>query len=160
MVFKRKKYGLTDYSKRLKLLKSGEKRFVVRVTNKGVIGQIIEYGENGDHVLLTVTDKSLENYGIKARGNNMQICYLVGYATGIEAHNRDIDYVVLDTGRFNFIPGGRIAACLKGIVDSGIDINHGEDIFPSNDRLEGKHLKNPIKLKDALKKFKKVEEKA
>ncbi|MGC8608901.1 MAG: 50S ribosomal protein L18, partial [Thermoplasmata archaeon] len=73
MVFKRKEMGLTDYSKRLKLLKSGERRFVVRITGKGVICQLTEYKEDGDHILFTVTDKSLEKYGIKRRGNNMQI---------------------------------------------------------------------------------------
>ncbi|BAB59490.1 ribosomal protein large subunit L5 [Thermoplasma volcanium GSS1] len=160
MAFKRKVLGKTDYGRRLRLLKSKDRRFIVRITNKGIIAQIAEYSVNGDRILATITDKALSKYGIELRGNNLQICYLVGYAAGVEAQKAGVETAVLDIGRKKFRKGGRIAACLKGITDSGVDIPHGEDVFPDKKRLNGSHLKNPVKLNEAVKNFKKLEEKA
>ena len=48
---KRRRKGLTDYRKRLKLVKSGLPRFVVRKTNRYIIVQITESKAGGDKVL-------------------------------------------------------------------------------------------------------------
>ncbi|WP_297217115.1 50S ribosomal protein L18 [Thermoplasma sp.] len=160
MVFKRKEAGITDYSKRLKLLKSRERRFIVRITGKGVIAQLAEYSDVGDRILFTVTDKSLAKYGVDLRGNNIQVCYLVGYIAGIEAEKNGVETAVLDTGRRKFRKGGRISACLKGFIDAGVEVPHGDDVFPDKKRIDGKHLKSPVKISEVVKNFKKMEEKA
>ena len=40
--------------------------------------------------------------------------------------------------------GGRLLGALRGLLDAGIEIPHGEGAFPSADRLNGTHLKSPL----------------
>ncbi|MEM3201822.1 MAG: hypothetical protein QXS78_02600, partial [Candidatus Micrarchaeaceae archaeon] len=60
---RRRREGLTDYSKRLALVKSGMLRVIVRKTNRRIIGQIAKYREEGDSILKTVTSDMLSAYG-------------------------------------------------------------------------------------------------
>ncbi|KJE49456.1 MULTISPECIES: 50S ribosomal protein L18 [Acidiplasma] len=146
-VLKRRKEGITDYYKRYKLLKAGATRAVVRPSNKGFTIQFTDYSPDGDRILLTVTDKTLKKiYNLK--GNNIQMYYLGGYLAGKMAKQKDISEAVLDTGRYKFMHGGRFAAALKGMIDAGIDIPADESVFPSEERLNGGHLKNAINLEE------------
>lgn len=143
-VMRRRREGVTNYHKRLKLLKSGFPRLVVRPSNKGITAQVVRYGEKGDKVECTVNERSLRKLGLELGGNSVPVSYLVGYAAGILAKKKKVEYSILDTGRYNIVRGGRISAALKGYVDAGADIPHDESIFPDEDRLNGKHLKNPL----------------
>ncbi len=51
---------------------------------------------------------------------------------------------VLDAGLRHPTDGGRLAAALKGLLDAGVEIPHGEGGFPSADRLNGTHLAKPL----------------
>ena len=62
---------------------------------------------------------------------------------------------VLDIGLNVSTKGSRIYAALKGVVDSGINIPHSPEIFPSEDRLAGKHIQN-IKPEELQKNFEEV----
>ena len=53
MHFSRRRKGITNYRKRLALLKSGVPRAVVRFSNAKVSIQIIEFANEGDKVLAT-----------------------------------------------------------------------------------------------------------
>ena len=145
-IFKSKRLGLTDYRKRLRILRSGKPRFVVRRSGKGVMVQLIKYKPEGDNVLVTVTDKSLKKMGLDVFGNSTPVSYLVGYAAGVKAKKLGETEAILDTGRYKFTKGGRLAAALKGFVDSGMEIPHDPEIFPSEERIRGKHLSS-AKLK-------------
>lgn len=153
-VMKRRKEGVTNYHKRLKLLKSGLPRLVVRPSNKGITAQIVEYGENGDMIKCTVNERSLKKLGLEVTGNSVPVSYLVGYAIGLISKKKKIEESILDTGRYNIVKGGKISAVLKGFVDSGAEITHDDSIFPDKDRLSGKHLKNPVGKK--LSEYKKL----
>ncbi len=48
MKFKRRRLGLTNYKRRLALVKGNMDRVVVRKTNKRIIGQVVSYEEKGD----------------------------------------------------------------------------------------------------------------
>ena len=48
---------------------------------------------------------------------------------------------VLDIGLYSSKKGARIYAALKGCVDAGLAIPHGEQVLPSQDRLRGEHIK-------------------
>ncbi|MHB1439572.1 MAG: 50S ribosomal protein L18 [Cuniculiplasma sp.] len=151
-LLKRKKEGVTDYRKRLNLLKSESPRLVVRVSRKGLTAQIAEYDPDGDIIKGTVTSRVLEkNLGVK--GNNTQSCYLAGYYLGKVTQKKDIDYAILDIGRFDLVKGGRIASVLKGFIDSGVEVPCSEEIFPNKERLNGKHLKAPLNLEEFKKKI-------
>ena len=50
--YTRRSTGQTDYHRRLKLLRSGTPRAVVRITNTQVICQLVSYQEDGDLMLI------------------------------------------------------------------------------------------------------------
>lgn len=144
-ILRRKKEGVTDYRKRLNLLKSESPRLVVRISGRGFVGQIVEYDPDGDLVRLTVNSPTMKKH-LGIQSNNSQACYLAGYFLGKKAIKMDIDYAILDSGRQHLIKGGRITAVLKGIIDAGLDVPCSEDILPGKERLEGKHLKNALNI--------------
>ncbi|MEM0158599.1 MAG: 50S ribosomal protein L18 [Thermoplasmataceae archaeon] len=151
LILRRKKEGITDYRKRLRLLRSGLPRAVVRITNRGVLVQIVSYDPMGDRVMVTVTDRSLAKAGLNVTGNSTPVCYLAGYFAGTKAKNKKIKEAVLDSGRHKVIKGGRIAAVLNGLVDAGLKVPHDKSVFPSKQRLNGQHLKNKIEPINTLK---------
>ena len=51
MKFKRRRLGLTNYKKRLALVKGNMDRVVVRKTNRRIIGQMVSYEEKGDKII-------------------------------------------------------------------------------------------------------------
>jgi large subunit ribosomal protein L18 len=57
MYLKRKLNRLTNYTKRLKLLKSGKTRLVFRYTNRNLITQLINYSRFGDNIIFGINSK-------------------------------------------------------------------------------------------------------
>jgi large subunit ribosomal protein L18 len=51
---------------------------------------------------------------------------------------------VLDIGLGASTKGNRVFAALKGMVDGGLEIPHGKDIFPDDDRLAGSHISDKL----------------
>ncbi len=143
--YRRKREGKTSYPKRLRLIKSGKFRLVVRITNQRVIGQIIDFSEQGDKIIVGVDSSSLKTEGWTHGGKNLPVAYLTGLLLGKKALKNGCGEVILDTGSKSFLKGGKIAAFLKGIVDSGLNVPHGSDkIFPAEDRLMGKHINEKL----------------
>ena len=60
----------------------------------------------------------------------------------------------MDIGLYPSVKGSRLYSALKGIVDAGVEIPHGDEIFPDEDRIVGKHMG-----KDVEKIFKEVKSK-
>ena len=77
--FRREREGKTDYKKRLALLKSRLPRFVVRVSNKNVLCQVIAHEGAGDKAVASCSSKELAKLGWKASRSNIPAAYLVGY---------------------------------------------------------------------------------
>ena len=63
--FRRRKLSLTNYKKRLAMVKGGLDRVVVRKSNKNIMGQIVRYDEKGDAVIASADSKELAS---EARG--------------------------------------------------------------------------------------------
>jgi large subunit ribosomal protein L18 len=70
---------------------------------------------------------------------------------------------VLDIGLARATPGARVFAALKGAVEAGLEIPHGEEILPDDARTRGAHIaaynknagdlvKNVEQVADAIKK--------
>jgi len=159
---KRKQQRKTDYQARIGMLKSEIPRIVVRRTNKYIIIQYVKSKEAQDSVILGISSKKLLKYGWpeKNKGSlkSVTAAYLTGYYIGKKILEKEPKArAILDIGLQRNISGNRLYAALKGLVDSGIDIKCNEKIFPSKERLEGKHLKSD--LKDDFDKVKKNIEK-
>jgi large subunit ribosomal protein L18 len=144
--YRRKRAGLTNYSKRLKLLKSGMPRLVVRRSNNATICQVVEYDENGDKTVAAATSLSLKKYGYKAHTGNIPAAYLTGYMCGLKAKKKGIKDAILDIGLYISSKGSRIYAALKGFADSGIKIAFDAKIVPDERVIQGYSIENYAKI--------------
>ncbi len=138
--FKRRYEGKTNYRKRLGLLKSKKCRLVVRKTNNGIIAQIIQYDKTGDKVVVSAYSKELKKLGWEYPTGNVPSAYLVGLLIGKKALKNKIKEVIADTGLYKNSKGSRINSVLKGVLDSGLGMPVDNEIFPSEDRIKGKHI--------------------
>ena len=152
--FRRKREKKTNYNKRLQLLLSQKPRLVVRFTNNKIIGQLIQFSEKGDVVIVSVDSSKLKTFGWDFSLKNTAAAYLVGYLLGKKVLEKGKGEAILDTGFRTPLRKGKIYGFLKGLIDSGLNIPVGsEEIFPDNSRIEGQHLKN-----DARESFNKVKQ--
>jgi large subunit ribosomal protein L5e len=168
--YRRRREGKTDYRARQKLITQDKTkynapkyRFVVRVTNRDIITQIVASKIVGDHVVAAAYSHELPRYGVKTGLTN----YAAAYATGLLLGRRllqkvgldkkyegvketdgslvtvDPDQKVgprrpfkayLDVGLARTTTGARIFGALKGASDAGIYIPHNEKRFPGYNR--------------------------
>ncbi|HYS71288.1 MAG TPA: 50S ribosomal protein L18 [Thermoplasmata archaeon] len=138
--FRRRRAGRTDYRRRLRLLRSGQARAVVRKSLTQTQIQIVAYDERGDRILASAVSSELADFGWTGGAGNVPAAYLTGLLAGRRAAGKGVTTAVLDVGVQRPARGGRLFAATKGLVDAGVAIPHGEDVFPSADRLAGKHL--------------------
>ena len=156
MHFSRRRKGITNYRKRLALLKSGVPRAVVRFSNAKVSIQIIEFANEGDKVLAVANSNDVTEMGWKGSKTNIPVSYLSGMLAAKRAVKAGISSAVLDIGRVTPTSGGRAFATLKGLVDGGLEIPHSEDLFPDDGRISGAHISDKMS-KDFEKVMKKIE---
>jgi large subunit ribosomal protein L18 len=143
--FRRRREGKTDYRVRLRLLKSGEPRAVVRLTDRRVRVSLVAYDPTGDRVLAAADSRELGAVAFPAGSlASTPAAYLTAYLAGLRAKAHGTASAVLDAGLRRPTVGGRLSAALKGLLDAGIEIPHGESGFPSTDRLNGSHLAKPL----------------
>jgi large subunit ribosomal protein L18 len=143
--FRRRRDGQTDYRVRLKLLKSDRPRAVVRLSHRRVLVAVTAFDPAGDRVVAAAESPELLKIGYPERGQAATpAAYLTGYLAGLRAKKAGATEAVLDAGLRHPTDGGRLLGALKGLLDAGLEIPHGENEFPKSDRLNGKHLKNPL----------------
>lgn len=138
--YRRKREGRTNYKKRLIYLKSKTPRLVVRRTNKQVLLQIVEYTPDGDKIICGVNSNALKKLGWQYSCNNMPACYLAGLLLGKKAKAKHVKEAILDAGLQTHVPGSKIYASVKGVVDAGITMPVSAEVFPSKERLSGTHI--------------------
>jgi large subunit ribosomal protein L18 len=139
--FRRRREGRTNYRTRLALLKSQETRLVVRRTNGNVIVQFVDWTQGGDAVKATAVAQELKKMGWEGSAKNTPAAYLTGLLAGKRAAEAGVESAVLDIGRHTPTKGSRVFAALKGVLDAGIEVPHGgDDIYPSEERLNGAFL--------------------
>lgn len=138
---RRRREGKTDYRQRLRLLKSGEPRIVVRKSLRNIRIQFITYEEHGDTVIAEAKGSDLSKiYGWTHATSSTPVAYLTGLLAGKRAKEAGIQSGVLDIGRQMPVKGAKVFAALKGVIDAGISCPHSETKLPSEDRLDGKHI--------------------
>jgi large subunit ribosomal protein L18 len=143
--FRRRREGKTDYRVRLRLLKSGTTRAVVRFSDRRVRVSIVRYDPVGDRVVAAAESVELGRLGFPASSlSSTPAAYLTAYLAGLRSKSAGAKAAVLDTGLRHPTEGGRLSAALKGLLDSGVKIPHGEGVFPSAERLNGAHLAKPL----------------
>ncbi|XP_062207757.1 large ribosomal subunit protein uL18y-like [Phragmites australis] len=130
-------------------------RFVVRFTNKDITAQIISATITGDMVLAAAYSHELPRYGLEVGLTNYAAAYCTGlllarrvlklrdldqeYEGNVEATGEDFSVepaderrpfrALLDVGLIRTTTGNRVFGALKGALDGGLDIPHGEKRF-------------------------------
>ena len=86
--YRRKREQKTDYTKRMQLLVSRKPRVVVRITNKHIIAQLVEFTTSGDKVLVGVNSSDLKEQGWLYSCKNIPAAYLTGLLLGKAAQKK------------------------------------------------------------------------
>ncbi|MFC1690956.1 50S ribosomal protein L18 [Nanoarchaeota archaeon] len=142
---RRKRAGKTDYKKRLSILKGSLPRLVVRKSLKNILVQLIDYSASGDKVKACARSTELNKYGWPVSKSNLSSAYLTGLLLAKKAQNSGIKKALLDIGLQRGTVGSRLFAALKGAIDGGLEIPHGEEVLPSEERIKGKHIEDYAK---------------
>lgn len=157
---RRRRQAKTDYQARVNLVKQQKNkyntpkwRFVVRLTNRDVVCQVVSATLIGDEVLCCAYSHELPRYGLKVGLTNYAACYATGLLLarrllkkvgmedyeGIEEPTGDFfleeaDYEEedpkepftcnLDVGLRRTTTGARVYAAMKGATDGGVVIPH------------------------------------
>ncbi|MEM2127454.1 MAG: 50S ribosomal protein L18 [Candidatus Bathyarchaeia archaeon] len=139
--YRRRREFKTDYRKRRILATSKYPRFVVRITNKNIIIQIIKAEVKGDHSLIQAHSKELvEKFNWKGDPNNTSAAYLLGLIAGLKALRAEIEATIPDIGLRTPSKGSRVFAAIKGARDAGLKIPLDEAMAPGEDRITGSHV--------------------
>lgn len=141
--FRRRREGKTNFYYRKRLITSGIPRLVVRRSLKHIVAQIVEAEMKGDKVILRADSAELKKkFDWKYSTSNIPAAYLVGFLIGKKALKAKVEKSILDIGIFRPIVNTKLFTVLKGAIDAGLEVPHGENIFPSEDRITGKHVSN------------------
>lgn len=141
--FRRRREGKTDYRSRLRLIRSGKPRLVVRRSNKHTVVQLVGYDEKGDRVLASSTTGQLGEMGWTASTCNTPAAYLAGLLAGRRAFRASVTEAILDLGLIRPSRGSKVFAALKGVLDAGVNVPHSDDVLPAEERIKGGHLNKP-----------------
>jgi large subunit ribosomal protein L18 len=128
----------TNYRKREALLISKLDFVTIKISNQNVIAQVLKPEIQGDIVRVSAHSRELRRYGWKGSLNSLPACFLVGLVLGRKALEKGVDKAVLYIGNKPFT--SRIAACMKGIVQAGINIPISSESYPTEHRLNGQHI--------------------
>jgi large subunit ribosomal protein L18 len=128
----------TDYQQRLRLLRSGKTRLVVRRSLNNFRVQLITFSIEGDRVIVEDTSKTLKKYGWLGHCGNTSAAYLTGLLIGMKAKQKGLGEAILDIGLHNSVKGVSLYAVAIGAKDAGLSIPVGDMI--DKDRIEGKHI--------------------
>lgn len=178
--FRRRREGKTDYYARKRLVfqaknkfNSPRYRFVVRITNRKVMCQLVYAKIEGDRVICHAYSSELPRYGVSVGLTNYGACYCTGLLLarrhlaklgiadsfkgndgdiGEEYHEQPTDEgrrpfkALLDIGLVRTTTGARVFAAMKGATDGGLNIPHnGKRLFGSEgERVNAEALRGRI----------------
>jgi large subunit ribosomal protein L18 len=124
--FRRRMESVTDYRKRLELVKSGIDRLVVRKTNSRIIGQIIKYSPNGDIVIAHADSSELKKFDWSGRSNR-PTAYLTGLLLAKKSRSKKGERI-LDIGLASPVKNSIPFIFAKGCIDGGMEVRGNMDI--------------------------------
>jgi len=142
--FRRRREGKTDFRKRLRHLRSGKPRLVVRRTLTKTIVQVTEYTPEGDRILAQATSPELVKMGWGASSSTVPAAYLTGLLAAKRATEAGVEEAILDGGIGKPSTGGKVYSALQGALDGGLWVPHGEEVLPSEERIRGEYLSEEV----------------
>lgn len=135
---KRIRQDKTNYHKRAAILIGRRSFATVKVSGQNVAAQVLKPTKTGDIVLASAHSRQLAKQGWKGSFNSLPACYLTGLLLGKKALGNGVKDAVLYIGKDHYT--SRVAACLKGIVDSGVAMPVDMESLPDEERITGQHI--------------------
>ena len=121
------------------MLMSKRDFITINVTNENTQVQILKPEITGDKVIASAHSRFLLKDVWKGSRKNIPAAYLTGYFAGKKALSQGVDNAIVYSGTRKYTQ--RMAAGVKGIIDAGIKVPSSEEAFPSEERINGEHLK-------------------
>jgi len=136
--FRRRRDALTNYAKRLALVKSGKPRMVVRKSLRNVIVQFVRFAEKGDEVIAAANSMELKKYGWSPR-SNVPTAYLTGALAAKRAVEKGVSEFVLDIGLQSASKTSLPFSAASGAIDAGLKSGFKRDSV-DDARIRGEHI--------------------
>ncbi len=127
--FKRKRKHVTNYKKRLALVKGNLERIAIRKSNRRISAQIIRYEEKGDVIITSASSDHLLKFGWPSRSNKAT-AYLTGLYLAKKAQEKkllDKEYI-LDIGFSAPVKNSIPFVFAQGCIDGGMKLRNGSKI--------------------------------
>ncbi len=127
--FKRRRQALTNYRKRLALVKSNVERIALRRSNRRIIAEVIRYEPTGDKIVAYVDSNQLAAFSWPARSNR-STAYLTGLLLAKTLAKKQLnrnDYI-LDIGLSSPVKNSTPFTFAKGCIDGGIKLRSGVEV--------------------------------
>ena len=121
------------------MLMSKRDFITINVTNENTQVQILKPEITGDRVIVSAHSRFLLKDGWKGSRKNIPAAYLTGYFAGKKALSQGVDNAIVYSGTRKYTQ--RMAAGVKGVIDAGVKVPSSEETFPSEERINGEHLK-------------------
>ena len=121
------------------MLMSKRDFITINVTNENTQVQIVKPEISGDKVIASAHSRFLLKDGWKGSRKNIPAAYLTGYSVGKKALSKGTSDAIVYSCTRKYTQ--RMAAAVKGIIDAGIKVPSDEETFPSEERINGEHLK-------------------
>ena len=121
------------------MLMSKRDFIAINVTNENTQVQILKPEITGDKVIVSAHSRFLLKDGWKGSRKNIPAAYLTGYFAGKKALSKGVDNAIVYSGTRKYTQ--RMAAALKGVIDSGLEIPADTETLPPENRINGEHLK-------------------
>ncbi len=138
-ILRRLREEKTNYRRRRAML-MGKKDFItVKISNENMLVQIHAPELAGDKVIASAHSRFLLKNGWKGSRKSVSASYLTGYFAGKKAMGKGVKDAILYSGTDSYTQ--RMAAALKGVIDAGLQIPANSETFPSDERINGQHLK-------------------
>ncbi|MEM4348134.1 MAG: 50S ribosomal protein L18 [Candidatus Anstonellaceae archaeon] len=138
VAFRRRRLNLTNYAKRLALIKGGRPRMVVRKSSRNVTVQFIDFSPQGDKVICSAEGRELLEFGWVPHCNS-PTAYLVGLLAGKRAKKAGVENFNLDIGMQTPSKGAVVFAALQGALDAGLSTNYPEKMI-DDARIKGEQI--------------------
>ncbi len=136
--FKRRRKNLTNYAKRLALVKSGKPRMVVRKSLRHVSVQFVRYEEKGDVTVASANSSELSKFGWSDR-SNLPTAYLTGALAAGKAKKKGVTEFVLDIGLSTASKNALPFGAVKGALDAGLKTKFNPESVDAG-RIRGEHI--------------------
>lgn len=138
-ILRRLREEKTNYKRRYRMLVGKNDFISVNITNENTSVQILTPQMSGDSVIASAHSRFLVSKGWKGSRKSISAAYVTGYLAGKRAKAKGAKEAILYIGTKKYTD--RVAAALKGVIDAGLEVPADHETFPSDDRINGEHLK-------------------